>query len=107
MSGYIHRTDKRHADCVKALRALGCSVVSLAAVGRGCPDLILGFARRTYLIELKTDNAKPRKNQIDWHSAWRGTPVILLNIPTNASPGEVMVLCRAMLKILEKENEAA
>ena len=41
------KTDANHADIVDALRRVGASVVSLASVGNGVPDLLVGFNGRT------------------------------------------------------------
>jgi hypothetical protein len=53
------RTDSNHAAVVKALRAAGCLVQSLAAVGDGVPDLLVAspFTRALHLLEVK-DGAK-------------------------------------------------
>lgn len=40
------RTDSNHAEIAAALRKAGASVVSLASVGNGCPDLLVGFRTR-------------------------------------------------------------
>ena len=64
---------------MRALRRVGASVQSLASVGRGCPDLLVGYYDRLFLFEIK-DGAKPpsaRKLTPDeraWHDRWC-TPV--------------------------------
>jgi len=82
------RIDNNQHDIVAALRAVGCSVQSLAAVGQGVPDLLVFAPRRgllgsLVLIEVK-DGAKPpsarRRTdaQLIWHADWKG-PVYLVN----------------------------
>ncbi len=77
------RVDANHAAIVAALRAAGCSVLDLSAVGGGCPDLAVGVAGRTVLIEVK-DGAKPPSaraltpHQVRWHADWRGGPVAVV-----------------------------
>jgi len=67
------RVDATQTDIVATLRLLGCSVVSLATVGKGCPDLAVSFPGRTYLVECKDGNKKwkltPDQVQfaMDWH----------------------------------------
>lgn len=74
------RTDDNQAAIVKALRTAGATVQSLARIGGGCPDLLVGRRGKTLLLELK-DGAKPpsaRKltgDQVVWHRDWRGGPV--------------------------------
>jgi Holliday junction resolvase len=66
---------------VAALRAAGMSVVSLAAVGNGCPDLVVGWRGRNVLLEIK-DGSKPpsaRKltpDEAKFHNEWMGYVVI-------------------------------
>lgn len=40
---YHKRVDANHSQIVKALRQCGVSVLSLAPVGHGCPDLLIGI----------------------------------------------------------------
>lgn len=48
------KVDTNHAEIVRALRDVGASVQSLASVGKGCPDLLVGFRMRWYLLECKS-----------------------------------------------------
>lgn len=79
------KVDANHGEIVTALRKVGASVQSLAAVGSGCPDLLVGFRGCNFLIEVK-DGAKPpsaRKltdDQTIWHGAWRGDVRIACDI---------------------------
>jgi len=56
---YHAKVDANHAAIVKALRSVGASVQSLAAVGKGCPDLLVGFGDCWYVLEVK-DGSKPQ-----------------------------------------------
>ena len=73
------KVDDNQAEIVAALRAVpGCTVTSLAAVGRGCPDLLVGFHGRNELIECKDGRKKPSARRLNaeqerWHLEWRGT----------------------------------
>lgn len=77
------KVDRNQAEIVEALRADGCSVQSLAAIGDGCPDLAVGKNRVTYFMEVK-DGSKPpsarrlTEDQLRWHGAWRGGPVAVV-----------------------------
>lgn len=96
----IYSIDANQPDIVLQLEQTGASVESLAAVGGGVPDLLVGcagvtvvsrfvtvadIARRlaglgpvtvlggcNLLIEVKTEAGKLRESQIDWHNKWRG-----------------------------------
>jgi len=79
------KVDDNQSDIVAVLRKLGASVQPLHAVGQGCPDLLLGYKGKNYLVEVK-DGAKPpsarklTKDQVIWHGKWHGQVVILTSI---------------------------
>ena len=56
------KVDANQTEIVKALRQVGASVQSLAATGKGCPDLLVGIRGLNFLIEVK-DGAKPRSDR--------------------------------------------
>ena len=71
------KVDGNQADIVDALRRAGASVTSLAAVGKGVPDLLVGHRNRTALIEVKDGSLPPSArgltlDQQIWHAEWRG-----------------------------------
>ena len=77
------RTDKNHAEVVAALRKVGASVQSLASIGKGCPDLLVGYHGILYLMEIKDGTNVPSKqlltdDQKKWHEAWTGSPVYVV-----------------------------
>lgn len=47
------RVDANQNEIVDTFRQLGISVLILSEVGKGCPDLCLGYAGRNYFIEIK------------------------------------------------------
>ena len=71
-SGHTGRIDVNHALIVEALRKAGCTVQSLAKVGDGCPDLLVGRAGKNYLLEVKDAHGVMEPNQIAWHATWNG-----------------------------------
>jgi hypothetical protein len=73
------RVDANQGEIVKALHAAGCSVESLAAVGKGVPDLLVGLRSRNVLIEVVGPAKRKRfppdgrsDNQREWHKIWAG-----------------------------------
>lgn len=56
------RIDRNQPEIVKALRKSGCSVLHLHIIGRGCPDILVGFRNKNYLFEIK-DGDKPPSAQ--------------------------------------------
>ena len=70
------RIDTNHKEIVKALRDAGATVVSLAAMKHGCPDLLVGYQNVTMLMEVKKDEkAKFTTDQLDFIAKWKGGPV--------------------------------
>lgn len=74
------RTDANHEAIVQALRAVGCSVQSLAAVGGGCVDLLVGYRGRNHLLEVKAEGGSMTADQRVWHAGWAGDARIVLTI---------------------------
>lgn len=83
----IRRVDANQAEVVAALRSLGLSVQSLATVGNGVPDLLIGGLRScpccltmlpfNTLAEVKNRALKPSLRRLTddeaaWHAAWGG-----------------------------------
>ena len=72
------RVDANQKEIVGFLRAIpGVSVVSLASVGGGVPDILVGFRRRNYIFEIKDPDKIPSqrkltKAQKEFHETWRG-----------------------------------
>jgi hypothetical protein len=83
------KIDANHVQVVLALEAAGATVQSLAAVGQGVPDLLVGFQGKTLLMEIK-DGKKPPSHrkltdqQLAWHGSWRGGPLAVVDGPDAA-----------------------
>lgn len=79
------RIDANQTQIVSALRSVGASVELLSAVGKGCPDLLVGYRGMNILMEVK-DGRKPpseRKltsDQIVWHSEWKGVVFLVTSV---------------------------
>jgi Holliday junction resolvase len=67
------RIDTNHKEIVKALREAGATVVSLAAMKHGCPDILVGYQNETILMEIKKDSkAKFTPDQLEFMGKWKG-----------------------------------
>ena len=78
------RTDSNQEEIVKALRAVGATVQSLAGVGHGVPDLLVGYQGKTILMEVKDGNKSPSHreltpDQVKWIDAWTGGSVYIID----------------------------
>jgi len=77
MSRRAAKVDGNQGDIVAALEAVGASVQSLAAVGAGCPDLLVGYHGTNYALELKDPAQAPSDRRLTpmqkkWHAEWKG-----------------------------------
>ena len=71
------KVDDNQNEVVEALRKAGCKVLSLAAVGDGCPDLLV-YRPATglfHLIEVKDGKKYPSQQaltpaQVKFHKEW-------------------------------------
>jgi hypothetical protein len=83
------KIDANHEAVVLALRSAGASVQSLAGVGKGVPDLLVGFKNQTLLMEVK-DGFKPpsrrllTEDQLKWHGSWNGGALAVVDSPDAA-----------------------
>jgi hypothetical protein len=71
------KIDANQPEIVAGLAAAGCSVQSLATVGKGCPDLLVGRAGRNFVLEVKDGGKSPSRQRLTedeqaWHANWRG-----------------------------------
>ncbi len=71
------KIDDNQAQIVRTLRQLGCSVQSLASVGQGCPDILVGLQGKNYLFEIKDPAKAPSARKLTpdeqaWQARWRG-----------------------------------
>jgi hypothetical protein len=92
--------DKNEREIVDALRKAGATVTQLNE--KGVPDLLVGYAGRTYLLEVKVPEAVrgPRGGvalrgggggdgiltaaQVVWFSAWKGGAPVVVRSPDEA-----------------------
>jgi len=74
----IKRTDSNHAEIIKALRKIpNLSVFSTHEVGKGFPDIVIGYKGINYLIEIKDGKKSPSQRkltdaELDFHLSWNG-----------------------------------
>lgn len=91
-----HKLDANQREIADGLARLGCTVVDLSAVGGGCPDLLVGYRGRTYLIEIKAPDAAKRRwntsthaatleRQQKWRDNWSGRAVAVVTTLVQAA----------------------
>jgi hypothetical protein len=83
------KIDANHEAVVLALRSAGATVQSLAGVGKGVPDLLVGYKGQTLLMEIKDGFKPPSKrslneDQLRWHQNWLGGALAVVDSPDAA-----------------------
>ena len=73
----MKRVDANQSKIVKELRSIGATVQSLADLGDGCPDILVGTQGKNFLFEIKDWKQPPSKRRLTpkeklWQESWRG-----------------------------------
>ena len=74
------RRDANHQEIVAALRAAGASVLDLADLGHGAPDLLVGYAGREWLVEVKTETGELTPDQVRFIQLWHGQVAVVNSV---------------------------
>ena len=74
----IKKTDSNHKELMDMIRKIpNTSVFSTHTLGKGFPDIVIGYKGMNYLVEIKDGN-KPKSAQkltvdeIKFHEHWKG-----------------------------------
>jgi len=79
------KVDRNQSEIVKALRKAGATVLPMHTLGRGAPDLAVGYQGRTLLLEIKDGSLPPSARRLTadealFHEEWRGQVAIVESI---------------------------
>ena len=79
------KLDGNHSSLVAGLRKAGCTVQSLASIGNGCPDIVVGCHGINYLFEIKDPANPPSKRRLTdderyWHVYWKGQAQVVTTL---------------------------
>jgi hypothetical protein len=79
------KLDANHPEIVRAIKQFGGSVLSLADLGDGAPDILVGFRGKNILMEIKDGMQPPSKRQLTedekvFHSTWGGSVLIVESV---------------------------
>jgi hypothetical protein len=83
------RIDGNHQAVAHSLERAGATVVSLAPLGNGVPDLLVGYHGQTFLLEVKDGEKPPSKRELtdlerEFFARWRGGDLFLVSSPAEA-----------------------
>ena len=77
---YAKKVDENHKIIVQRFRELGASVFDASSVGRGFPDILVGFNNQTALVEIKSNEKKKfTEAQLKFMAEWKGSAVSRIN----------------------------
>ena len=82
MPKYAARSDSNQQEIMDALRAVGCSVVSIHRVGQGVPDLLVGdpVTGCNFLLEVKAGKSGLTPDEFRFFSEWQGQRDIVRSV---------------------------
>lgn len=98
MTRYAKRVDDNHGEVVTGLREAlpEATVFDLSGAGKGIADLLVGYAGRNYLIEVKDGEKIPSARELtdaqkEFHGSWQGQVAI-----ATTAAGAVAAILRAI-----------
>lgn len=75
------RVDSNQREIVQALREIpGVTVTCTHEVGKGFPDIVVGYRGVNYLVEVKTQKGKLIPSEAAWHARWRGQVAVVRTV---------------------------
>ena len=79
------KKDDNQPDIERGLRELGISFADTSALGRGFPDLVIGYRRRNFLIEIKDGAKVPSARRLtpaeeEFRDGWGGQYSVCKNL---------------------------
>lgn len=85
------KVDANQSLIVETLRKAGATVKSLASLGNGAPDLLVGFRRQNWIMEVKDPSQPPSKRRLTddekaFHLSWQGQICVI------ETPEEALIL---------------
>jgi len=71
------KVDTNQSEIVGKLRRIGASVFATHAIGKGFPDIVVGYRGINYLFEIKdgkrsASRKKLTPDEVDFHRTWAG-----------------------------------
>ena len=75
MTYYKKRVDNNQLEIIKAFQSMGATVLNLSTVGKGCPDLLIGYKNISVLVEIKSKTGKFTEPQLKFMEQWKGGAV--------------------------------
>lgn len=80
--GFPKRVDENQKALTKLFRDMGASVAILSDLGKGCPDILLGYKGQNFLVEIKNGKKPPSGQKLTepeqkFFDTWKGQVCIV------------------------------
>ncbi|MDJ0728128.1 MAG: hypothetical protein QNJ38_23775 [Prochloraceae cyanobacterium] len=72
LSPIVRRVDLNQKQIVKELREYGATVAHTHIIGKGFPDIVVGYSGKNYFFEIKNPGKKLTEKESVWIDSWRG-----------------------------------
>lgn len=76
------KIDANQTAIITALRSVGASVQPLHQVGGGCPDLLVWYHQRLFLLECKNADGRGLRftpEQLKWRERFPGASIVVMD----------------------------
>jgi len=92
------KIDDNQTEIVIGLRGIGACVQSLAAIGKGCPDLLVGYRGKIYLMEVKDGSKPPSKRKLTqdeekWIDHWQRIAQVKVHVVESFDAARKVIGC--------------
>ncbi len=82
MTRHRAKVDANQAEIKRVVETVGGTFQSIASVGSGCPDALVGYRGRNYLWEIKDGDKPPSARALTpderhWHDWWCGEVAVI------------------------------
>ena len=79
------RIDANQPEIVAAMRQYGARVLPIHELGKGAPDVLVGFRGQNFLFEIKNGTKVPSARKLtedeeEWHQNWRGQVTVITSV---------------------------
>jgi hypothetical protein len=76
------KIDSNQVEIVRTLRQAGAAVQPLHAVGEGCPDLLVWFRKKWFVLEVKNSDGRGLRftpAQEEWRKRFVGASIVVMD----------------------------
>jgi hypothetical protein len=79
------RVDSNQKEIVACMRNMGATVAITSMVGKGFPDLVVGFRGKNYLVEVKDGSKSASRKSLTtcefmFHDTWKGQVAVVESV---------------------------